>query len=43
MEQENACGVPVIARWRALSIEHKLHWLLRLGVIGRFIGHGAYC
>jgi hypothetical protein len=23
-------------------LEHKLHWLLRLGVIGCFIGHGAY-
>jgi hypothetical protein len=25
-----------------LPIEHKLYWLLRLGVIGCFIGHGAY-
>jgi hypothetical protein len=25
-----------------LPIEHKLHWLLRLGVVGCFIGHGAY-
>jgi hypothetical protein len=42
MEQANACGVPAVARWRALPIEHKLHWLLRLGVVGCFIGHGAY-
>jgi hypothetical protein len=42
MEQANACGVPAAARWRTLPIEHKLHWLLRLGVVGCFIGHGAY-
>ena len=42
MEQANACGVPAVARWRTLPIEHKLHWLLRLGVVGCFIGHGAY-
>jgi len=34
-------GSPV-ARWQTLPIEHKLYWLLRLGVIGCFIGHGAY-
>ena len=42
MEQANTCEVPAIARWLALPIEHKLHWLLRLGVVGCFIGHGAY-
>src|SRR5262245_22219254 len=42
MEQANACGVPAVARWRTLPIEHKLHWLLRLGVVGCFLGHGAY-
>jgi len=42
IEQANAYGMPAVARWRALPIEHKLHWLLRLGVIGCFIGHGAY-
>jgi hypothetical protein len=31
-----------IQRWRTMPIEHKLHWLLRGGVIGCFIGHGAY-
>jgi hypothetical protein len=31
-----------VQRWRALPIEYKLHWILRVGVIGCFIGHGAY-
>jgi hypothetical protein len=38
----NACVVSAIARWRALPLEGKLHWLLRLGVVGCFLGHGAY-
>jgi hypothetical protein len=42
MERANACGVPVVAWWRTLPIEHKLHWLLRLGVVGCYLGHGAY-
>ena len=42
MERANACGVLAVRRWRALPLEHKLHWLLRLGVVGCFIGHGAY-
>ncbi len=42
MEQANACGVLAVRRWRALPLEHKLHWLLRLGVVGCFLGHGAY-
>src|SRR5262245_62024992 len=42
MEQVNAGGVLPIARWQTLPIEHKLYWLLRLGVICCFIGHGAY-
>jgi hypothetical protein len=31
-----------VQRWRTLPLEHKLYWLLRVGVIGCFIGHGAY-
>jgi hypothetical protein len=42
MEQANAGEVSPVARWQILPIEHKLYWLLRLGVIGCFIGHGAY-
>src|SRR5215831_8608737 len=42
MKQASVYGVPAVARWRTLPIEHKLYWLLRLGVIGCFIGHGAY-
>ena len=42
MEQANPWGVLAVARWRTLPLAHKLHWLLRLGVIGCFIGHGAY-
>jgi len=34
--------MPAVARWWTLPLERKLHWLLRLGVIGCFIGHGAY-
>ena len=42
MEQANTWRVPAVARWRTLPLAHKLHWLLRLGVVGCFIGHGAY-
>ena len=42
MERSNTYGVRAVGRWRTLPIEHKLHWLLRLGVIGCSIGHGAY-
>jgi len=42
MKQASVHGVPAVAQWRTLSIEYKLYWLLRLGVIGCFIGHGAY-
>ena len=31
-----------MAQWRTLPLERKLHWLLRLGVVGCFLGHGAY-
>ena len=41
-EPANAWGVRVVAWWRTRPPEHKLHWLLRLGVVGCFIGHGAY-
>ncbi|MDQ3829085.1 MAG: hypothetical protein M3361_07210 [Candidatus Tectomicrobia bacterium] len=42
MEQANACAMSLLVRWQTLPLEHKLYWLLRLGVIGCFIGHGAY-
>lgn len=42
MERVNVCRVSAIKQWRALPREHQLHWLLRCGVIGCFIGHGAY-
>ena len=42
MERVNACGMPVVARWRTLPLERKLPWILRLGVVGCFLGHGAY-
>jgi hypothetical protein len=31
-----------VQRWRILPLERKLHWILRLGVVGCLIGHGAY-
>jgi len=34
--------VSPVERWQTIPIEYKLYWLLRLGVIGCFIGHGAY-
>src|SRR5215468_2944325 len=42
MESTNPCAVPIMARWRTLPLERKLHWLLRLGVVGCFLGHGVY-
>ena len=42
MEQANACAMSRVVRWQTLLLEHKLYWLLRVGVIGCFIGHGAY-
>jgi len=42
MERANASvGSPVVW-WRRLPLERQLHWILRLGVIGCFLGHGAY-
>jgi hypothetical protein len=32
----------LVVQWRTLPRERQLHWLLRLGVIGCFLGHGAY-
>jgi hypothetical protein len=29
-------------RWQRLPIARKLHWLLRLGVVGCFLGHSVY-
>jgi hypothetical protein len=42
VEQADAGEVSPVVRWQTLPIEYKLYWLLRLGVIGCFIGHGAY-
>ena len=42
VEQADAGEVSPVAWWQTLPIEYKLYWLLRLGVIGCFIGHGAY-
>jgi hypothetical protein len=42
MANAHAGEVPASASWRALPLERKLHWLLRLGVVGCFIGHGVY-
>jgi hypothetical protein len=42
VEQANAGEVSPVERWQTIPIEYKLYWLLRLGVIGCFIGHGAY-
>jgi hypothetical protein len=42
MEKSSVYGVPAVARWRTLPSVHRLHWLLRLGVVGCFLGHGAY-
>ena len=42
MEGVHTGGMPAVARWRALPLEQQLHWLLRLGVVGCFIGHGGY-
>ena len=42
MERSNTCGLSPVVRWQRLPIERKLHWILRVGVIGCFIGHGAY-
>jgi len=42
MERANASVGSPVARWRTLPLERQLHWLLRLGVIGCFLGHGAY-
>src|SRR6266851_1286230 len=42
MERVKACGMPAVARWRTLPLERQLHWILRFGVVGCFLGHGAY-
>jgi hypothetical protein len=42
MERADAWKVPAVVAWQTLPIECKLHWILRVGVIGCFIGHGAY-
>ena len=42
MERSNTCAMSPVVRWQRLPVERKLHWLLRLGVVGCFLGHGAY-
>src|SRR5262245_27626959 len=42
MESATTWAVPMMTQWRTLPLERKLHWLLRLGVVGCFLGHGAY-
>src|SRR5262249_26011600 len=41
MQRANASEGSPVARWQTLPRERQLHWLLRLGVIGCFLGHGA--
>jgi hypothetical protein len=42
MKRANDAVMPANIWWGALPTAHKLYWLLRLGVIGCFVGHGAY-
>jgi hypothetical protein len=42
MARSHACAVPAVARWWTLPLERKRYWILCVGVIGCFIGHGAY-
>ena len=42
VERSNTWAMSPVARWQRLPIERQLHWILRVGVIGCFIGHGAY-
>src|SRR4029434_5550856 len=42
VERSHTWAMSPVARWQRLPIERQLHWLLRVGVIGCFIGHGAY-
>lgn len=42
MDRAHPWAVPAVGWWRTLPLERKLHWILRLGVVGCFIGHGAY-
>jgi len=42
VERSNTWAISLVARWQRLPIERQLHWILRVGVIGCFIGHGAY-
>ena len=42
MERSNTWAMSPVVRWQRLPVERKLHWLLRVGVIGCFIGDGAY-
>ncbi len=42
MERSNTYAMSPVVRWQRLPVERKLYWILRVGVIGCFIGHGAY-
>src|SRR5215831_8169658 len=42
MERAHASGGSSAAWWPTLPHARQLHWLLRLGVIGCFLGHGVY-
>jgi hypothetical protein len=42
MERAHASGESSATWWPTLPRERQLHWILRLGVIGCFLGHGAY-
>jgi len=42
VERSNTWAISLVARWQRLPIERQLHWILRVGVIGCFMGHGAY-
>ena len=42
MQRANASEGSPVARWQTLPRERQLHWLLRLGGVGCFLGHGTY-
>jgi hypothetical protein len=42
MERAHTSVGSPLARWWTLPRERQLHWILRLGVVGCCLGHGAY-
>jgi hypothetical protein len=42
MKRSSAWAMLAVALWRTLPIERQLSCLLRVGVIGCYLGHGAY-